>query len=121
MWQDFGAVACTKPEQHRKYLQTGACPLLLLGMLPLSRERAQAVELEARGPASSQHLPRSYRPARLHGIRLLVLAAQTFARAQVCDQCNQELIKTDYGLKALKIQSTLLPQESVTEVHTHSG
>lgn len=45
----------TKPEQLRKYFQMiGACPLLLLGTLPLSHERAQASVLEARGAASSQ-------------------------------------------------------------------
>lgn len=77
MHKGCGTVARTKPEQLRKYFQIGACPLLLLGTLPLSHERAQASMLEARGAASSQHLPRSYSPARLYEIHLLIVAAQT--------------------------------------------
>lgn len=74
MHQGCGTVVCTKPEQLRKYFQmTGACPLLLLGTLPLSHERAQASVLEARGAASSQHLPRSYSPARFYEIHLLTV------------------------------------------------
>lgn len=46
MHQGCGAAVCTKPEQLIKYFQIGACPLLLLGRLPPSHERAQASVLK---------------------------------------------------------------------------